>query len=351
MTAGRKDGGTPWALAAVGRAGRTVLLYQIIETELPMAFTIQDKMWSTLEQMPEEWQAGFALALMRYGFTGEMPDRSEPWYLLVDAYTDRIDLSQKRSRAGAAGGRHSGESRRGEARDASEPAREVAESGSARADAASDADHETAQADSEGAAACASRHAAQACEADADAPKGSDSEDQFCFRSKNRVSKTCFGTEKEKEKEKEKEPESSTCDSPSVGTGDPPGVTPALAVGQVEGIEGTGSGRLPLGCMRHRVEGTAWCGAGDRVWRTQVEAVADAYRTATGRGDDGAKRYVRQVAGLCPAGCDGSPERAKACFELVMRALDRYDPAKARDPIGITRAVLADRQGQVRRDA
>ena len=348
MTAGRKDGGTPWALAAVGRAGRTVLLYQIIETELPMAFTIQDKMWSTLEQMPEEWQAGFALALMRYGFTGEMPDRSEPWYLLVDAYTDRIDLSQKRSRSGAAGGRHSGESRRHEA---TEPARGVADAEPERADAASDADRATDTEATEGVADSADTDAAQACEADAGAPHSKPYAGEFCFRSKNRVSKTCFGTEKEKEKEKEKETESSTCDSPSVGTGDPPGVTPALAVGQVEGIEGTGHGRLPLECMRRRVEGTAWCGAGERVWRTQVEAVADAYRTATGRGDDGAKRYVRQVAGLCPAGCDGSPERAKACFELVMRALDRYDPAKARDPIGITRAVLADRQGQVRRDA
>lgn len=70
--------------------------------------------------------------------------------------------------------------------------------------------------------------------------------------------------------------------------------------------------------------------------RTAIGAVA----CSLGRADPAG--FAASVKGLCPHGCRGDPERAGECYGLIMRALERFDPAKGRDPWPITRKVIAE---------
>lgn len=285
-----------------------------------MAWTIQDKMWETAQKMPEEWREPFVYAMVRYGFTGEMPDESEPWYLVLDAYTDRIELSRKKSRSGRSGGMASGRARR-----------HASEADGGRGDDEERTDRE-------------------ASESRADVENTSTDDGAECFGSKNAVENSCFGTEKESEKEKEKECE---CEieteppSPATSHSDVDEFsTPGVTVVGMDGIQGSGKGRVPLACMRRSEDGRAFFGFGDeRLFRTQVEALHDRYREVTGRDDF--REYVRRVDGLCPKACRGDPERAAQCFEVMCRAIDQWDSRKApRGPFGLTRAMLAGVAGR-----
>ena len=56
----------------------------------------------------------------------------------------------------------------------------------------------------------------------------------------------------------------------------------------------------------------------------------------------GCLEYERNVACMCPHGCRGDPDQASACLEVVLRALDRYDPAKGSSPWLLTRKMLTE---------
>lgn len=106
---------------------------------------------------------------------------------------------------------------------------------------------------------------------------------------------------------------------------------------------GASEAAVILPCMSQRVEGRTYLDADGTMHRTQVGALAARYAHQVGRSDFPA--FCGRVRGLCPQSCRGEPERAGACYELLSKALDRYDPERARDPFGIARTVLTQDRG------
>ena len=127
--------------------------------------------------------------------------------------------------------------------------------------------------------------------------------------SRNRPKSSAKEKEKEKEKWKEKEEEANR-------TGDVASALPCLAA------EAGGSG------IFFDLLGGAH--------KTPLGAIACSLGAA-----DPAK-FAASVRGLCPQGCRGDPERASECYGLIMRALEKFDPAKGSNPWPITRKVITE---------
>lgn len=55
--------------------------------------------------------------------------------------------------------------------------------------------------------------------------------------------------------------------------------------------------------------------------------------------------FARQVASLCPRGCDRSLGRVEACGRLLSRALTEYDPARSPNPFPLAAKIIRDERG------
>lgn len=296
-----------------------------------MKVSIQEDMYEVMSKMPDEQGDRLLRALVTYGFTGEEPEASgEPWYFVFLAFKGRIEMSASKSRGGSAGARTRWAGQGGEATQAPEP------------------DPEMLKTPADGSAEDAADTHDGSSVLPTNSHDGYERIPMTTHDGSDAMLKTTHHAESESEKEKEKESEIET-EHPSPGT--PPSdvdefSTPGVTVEGVEGIQGSGRGKVPLACMRRSEDGRAFYGSGDeRLFRTQVEALHDRYREATGRDDF--RDYVRRVDGLCPKTCRGDPERAAQCFEVMCRAIDQWDSRKApRGPYGLTRAMLAGVAGR-----
>lgn len=72
--------------------------------------------------------------------------------------------------------------------------------------------------------------------------------------------------------------------------------------------------------------------------KTALGAIEASYTALTGRDPRG---YVEKIAAACPNGCSADDDSRESCYQCIMRALQRFNPSKARDPWQITRMILA----------
>lgn len=100
----------------------------------------------------------------------------------------------------------------------------------------------------------------------------------------------------------------------------------------------------PLGCLKAVSDpaGAYFDGAGE-AHGTPWAALASDYDRVT-HGQEIAP-FARQVAKLCPPGCDRSLERVEACARMLQRAVRQFDPAKGANPFPLARKIIADERG------
>ena len=58
--------------------------------------------------------------------------------------------------------------------------------------------------------------------------------------------------------------------------------------------------------------------------------------------------FARQVAKLCPKGCDCSLERVEECARMIRRGLDKFDPSKGANPYPLVAKIIRDERGEAR---
>ena len=98
-----------------------------------------------------------------------------------------------------------------------------------------------------------------------------------------------------------------------------------------------------LMCMHPTRKGIAYTDNAGKVHRMAVGALQSSFVDAVPGGDF--KLFARRVASLCPPGCRGHPDQVGVCLNVVLRALERFDPAKGSDPWVLTKKLLTeDRQ-------
>lgn len=115
-----------------------------------------------------------------------------------------------------------------------------------------------------------------------------------------------------------------------------------------EGEEKTGNpsgemaGALP--CLAAPAEGSSiFIDTQGKPHRTALGAITGSYIASGGTCPTG---FVSRLRGLCPASCRGDPAQADECYQLVMAALAKYDPAKGRDPWPLCKTILEQERGR-----
>lgn len=105
-----------------------------------------------------------------------------------------------------------------------------------------------------------------------------------------------------------------------------------------------GTERCP-GCLMqpHPKKGMAFLDQSDGPHRTAYGALEVRYATKTGRGDFA--QVMAKAAQTCPGGCRASPEDACACFKLMAKAIDAFDPTKGASPWPLMRKILTEDRG------
>lgn len=58
--------------------------------------------------------------------------------------------------------------------------------------------------------------------------------------------------------------------------------------------------------------------------------------------------FARQVAKLCPKGCDCSLEHVEECARMIRRGLDKFDPSKGANPYPLVAKIIRDERGDAR---
>lgn len=112
--------------------------------------------------------------------------------------------------------------------------------------------------------------------------------------------------------------------------------------------EGSGGGSpqpYPLACLStvYDERGAYFDDAGE-AFSTPWDALVSTYANRT-RGQP-IEGFARQVAAMCPRGCDRSLERVEGCARLLQRALAGYDPGKSPNPFPLAKKIIEDERGQ-----
>lgn len=124
----------------------------------------------------------------------------------------------------------------------------------------------------------------------------------------------------DKEKKKEREEEEKKTDNPA---GEVSAALPCLAV------PGEGS--------------SVFIDLKGKPHKTALGAITDSYLASGGRDPTS---FAKKLRGLCPASCRGDPGHADECFQLAMRALAKFDPAKGRDPWPLAKTIIEQERGR-----
>ena len=113
--------------------------------------------------------------------------------------------------------------------------------------------------------------------------------------------------------------------------------------------DSNGSGKslqpYPLACLStvYDEHGAYFDDAGE-AFATPWDALVSTYANrARGQPIEG---FARQVAAMCPRGCDRSLERVEGCARMLQRALARFDPAKSPNPFPLAKKIIEDERGQ-----
>lgn len=105
----------------------------------------------------------------------------------------------------------------------------------------------------------------------------------------------------------------------------------------------------PLACMAAHPAGPqqVFCDVKGGAHRTMLDALKASYTATTGNPAKGPAwdTYARGVASTCPPACKAGPEQCRECFLICMEALEKFDPARGRNPIGLTKKILRDERG------
>lgn len=113
--------------------------------------------------------------------------------------------------------------------------------------------------------------------------------------------------------------------------------------------DSNGSGKspqpYPLACLStvYDEHGAYFDDAGE-AFDTPWDALVSTYANRT-RGQP-IEGFARQVAAMCPRGCDRSLERVEGCARMLQRALARFDPAKSPNPFPLAKKIIEDERGQ-----
>lgn len=112
--------------------------------------------------------------------------------------------------------------------------------------------------------------------------------------------------------------------------------------------DSNGSGKslqpYPLACLStvYDAHGAYFDDAGE-AFGTPWDALVSTYANRT-RGQP-IEGFARQVAAMCPRGCDRSLERVEGCARMLQRALARFDPAKSPNPFPLAKKIIEDERG------
>ena len=112
--------------------------------------------------------------------------------------------------------------------------------------------------------------------------------------------------------------------------------------------DSNGSGKspqpYPLACLStvYDEHGAYFDDAGE-AFDTPWDALVSTYANRT-RGQP-IEGFARQVAAMCPRGCDRSLERVEGCARMLQRALARFDPAKSPNPFPLAKKIIEDERG------
>lgn len=112
--------------------------------------------------------------------------------------------------------------------------------------------------------------------------------------------------------------------------------------------DSNGSGKslqpYPLACLStvYDAHGAYFDDAGE-AFDTPWDALVSTYANRT-RGQP-IEGFARQVAAMCPRGCDRSLERVEGCARMLQRALARFDPAKSPNPFPLAKKIIEDERG------
>ncbi|TXF39053.1 DUF4373 domain-containing protein [Collinsella sp. BA40] len=114
--------------------------------------------------------------------------------------------------------------------------------------------------------------------------------------------------------------------------------------GDSGGFASVAAGAFPLACLSAVSDpaGGYFDSAG-AVHDTPWGAIEATYTDRTGGGN--VRTFAMQVASLCPKGCDCSLERVEGCARLIMRSLERFDPAKGASPFPLAKKIIQDERG------
>lgn len=114
--------------------------------------------------------------------------------------------------------------------------------------------------------------------------------------------------------------------------------------GDSGGFASVAAGAFPLACLSAVSDpaGGYFDSAG-AVHDTPWGAIEATYADRTGGGN--VRTFAMQVASLCPEGCDCSLERVEGCARLIMRSLERFDPAKGASPFPLAKKIIQDERG------
>lgn len=77
--------------------------------------------------------------------------------------------------------------------------------------------------------------------------------------------------------------------------------------------------------------------------RTALGAISGSYLASGGRDPTA---FASKLRALCPASCRGDPASADECYQLCMTALEKYDPAKGRDPWPLAKTIIVQERGR-----
>lgn len=111
-----------------------------------------------------------------------------------------------------------------------------------------------------------------------------------------------------------------------------------------EGALPPAAGAYPLACLSTVYdEAGAYFDDEGEAFATPWDALVSTHAHRT-RGQP-IEGFARQVAAMCPRGCDRSLGRVEACGRLLSRALTEYDPAKSPNPFPLAAKIIRDERG------
>lgn len=171
-----------------------------------------------------------------------------------------------------------------------------------------------------------------------ESPKSSENRREVPKSSENRrkAPKNAEPSEEKRRRSKEKSSEGKTRGAAARAA--------SSSSGDSGGFASVAAGAFPLACLSAVSDPSGgYFDSAGAVHDTPWGAIEATYADRTGGGN--VRTFAMQVASLCPKGCDCSLERVEGCARLIMRSLERFDPAKGASPFPLAKKIIQDERG------